>query len=85
MHRRSEPGTRRSAAMMYLAIIKGLAGRTRCQDANLACKREAAGHRGRSRPLRIGPDTDHGAWSSRCGNPHAYPPICAEVGIEVQI
>ena len=26
--------------------------------------------------LRIGPDADYGAWSSRHGNPRAYPPLC---------
>jgi hypothetical protein len=26
--------------------------------------------------LRIGPDADHGAWSSRRGHPLAYPPFC---------
>jgi hypothetical protein len=25
-------------------------------------------------------DIDHVAWSSRRGEPHAYPPLCAAIG-----
>jgi len=34
-----------------------------------------APHRGRWRRLRIRPNANHGASSSRCGDPHAYPPF----------